>query len=169
MPGVSITVEGEAIQGQRTAESEANGSYRFLYLPQGEYRVTYQKSRFKKIVYESAKVEVNKTITMNVTMQISDIEETVVVSGNSPIVDVQNATVGTNFAESRLGNIPIQRYVFALLAETPGITMPRADVGINTAGTQSSYRAYGLSGQSITTVDGVNVTAGSDGVGAYLD
>ena len=30
MPGVSITVEGAAIQGQRTAESEANGSYRFL-------------------------------------------------------------------------------------------------------------------------------------------
>jgi hypothetical protein len=113
-PGVSITVEGDAIQGQRTAESEANGSYRFLYLPQGEYRVTYQKSKFKTIVYEGAKVEVNKTITMNVTM-------------------------------------------------------PRVDVGGNTAGTQSAYRAYGLSGQSITTVDGVNITAGSDGVGAYLD
>ena len=76
MPGVSITVEGAAIQGQRTAESEANGSYRFLYLPPGEYRVTYQKARFKKIVYEGAKVEVGKTLTMNVTMQIADIEET---------------------------------------------------------------------------------------------
>ena len=54
LPGVSITVEGAAIQGQRTAESEANGSYRLLYLPQGEYRVTYQKSEFKKIVYEAA-------------------------------------------------------------------------------------------------------------------
>src|SRR5262245_22753063 len=169
MPGVSITVEGEAIQGQRTAESEANGSYRFLYLPQGEYRVTYQKSKFKKIVYEGARVEVNKTITMNVTMQIADIEETLVVTGSSPIVDVQNATVGTNFGEAMLRDIPNQRDLYALLAETPGITMPRADVGGNTAGTQSSYRAYGLSGQSITTVDGVNITAGSDGVGAFID
>jgi len=33
MPGVSITVEGDAIQGQRTAVSEDNGSYRLLYLP----------------------------------------------------------------------------------------------------------------------------------------
>lgn len=169
MPGVSITVEGDAIQGQRTAESEANGSYRFLYLPQGEYRVTYQKSKFKKIVYEGAKVEVNKTITMNVTMQIADIEETLVVTGSSPIVDVQNATVGTNFGDAMLRDIPNQRDLFALLAETPGITMPRADVGGNTAGTQSSYRAYGLSGQSITTVDGVNITEGSAGVGAYID
>jgi hypothetical protein len=169
LAGVSITVEGDAIQGQRTAESEANGSYRFLYLPQGEYRVTYQKSRFKKIVFEGAKVEVNKTITMNVTMQIADIEETVVVTGGSPIVDVKNATVGTNFGEAMLRDIPNQRDLFALLAQTPGITMPRADVGGDTAGTQSSYRAYGLSGQSITTVDGVNITAGSDGVGAYID
>jgi len=169
MPGVSITVEGVAIQGERTAESEANGSYRILYLPQGEYRVTYQKSNFKKIVYEGAKVEVNKTVTMNVTMQIADIEETLVVTGSSPIVDVQNATVGTNFGEAMLRDIPNQRDLFALLAETPGITMPRADVGGNTAGTQSAYRAYGLSGQSITTVDGVNITEGSSGVGAYID
>ncbi len=120
MPGVSITVEGDAIQGQRTAESEANGSYRFLNLPQGEYRVTYQKSTFKKIVYEGAKVEVNKTITMNVTMQIADIEETLVVTGGSPIVDVKSATVGTNFGEAMLRDIPNQRDLFALLAQTPG-------------------------------------------------
>jgi hypothetical protein len=169
MAGVSITVEGDAIQGQRTGESEANGSYRFLYLPQGEYRVTYQKSKFKKIVYEGAKVEVNKTITMNVTMQIADIEATLVVTGSSPIVDVQNATVGTNFGEAILRDIPNQRDLFALLAETPGITMPRADVGGNTAGTASSYLAYGISGQSITTVDGVNITVGSAGIGAYID
>ena len=92
-----------------------------------------------------------------------------VVTGSSPIVDVQNATVGTNFGEAMLRDIPNQRDLFALLAETPGITMPRVDVGGNTAGTQSAYRAYGLSGQSITTVDGVNITAGSDGVGAYID
>ena len=77
-----------------------------------------------------------------------------------PIVDVQNATVGATFGEAMLRDIPNQREIFALLAETPGITMPRPDVGGNTAGTQSAYRAYGLSGQSITTVDGVNITDG---------
>ena len=169
LPGVSITVAGDAIQGQRTVESEANGSYRFLHLPPGEYRVTYQKSGFKKIVYEGAKVELGKTLTMNVTMQIADIEETVVVTGSSPIVDVRNATVGTNFGASMLRDIPNQRDLFALLALTPGITMPRPDIGGNTAGTQSPYRAYGLSGQSITTVDGVNITVGSAGLGAYID
>jgi hypothetical protein len=170
LPGVSITVEGDAIQGQRTAVSEGTGSYRFLNLPQGAYKVTFQKAKFKTIVYEGAKVEVNKTVTMNVTMRIADVEETLVVRG-SPIVDVKNATVGTNFGASMLSDIPHQRDLFALLAQTPGITMPRMDIGGNTAGTQSAYRAYGLSGQTITTVDGVNVTQGfnSEAVGAYLD
>jgi hypothetical protein len=169
LAGVSITVEGNAIQEPRTAESEANGSYRFLNLPQGEYRVTYQKSKFKKIVYEGAKVEVNKTITLNVTMQIADVEETVVVTGSSPIVDVRSATVGTNFGAEMLRDVPNQRDLAALLAATPGITLLRPDIGGDTAGTPSTYRAYGLSGQTITTVDGVNITAGSAGVGAYID
>ncbi len=172
LPGVSITLEGDAIQGRRTVESEANGSYRFLYLPPGEYRVMYLKSGFKKLAYEGAKVELGKTLTMNVTMQIADIEETVVVTGGSPIVDVRNATVGTNWGATFLRDVPHQRDLFALLALTPGITMPRPDIGGNTAGTQSGYRTYGLSDQSSTqsstTVDGVNIV-GSAGLGAYID
>ena len=95
--------------------------------------------------------------------------DVITVTAANPIVDVQNATIATNFAGPMLRDIPNQRDVFALLAQTPGITMPRPDVGGNTAGTQSTYRAYGLSGQSITTVDGVNITAGADNVGAYID
>ena len=169
MPAVSVTVEGTAIQGKRTGESEANGSYRFLNLPPGEYRVTYQKARFKTIVYESAKVEVGKTITMNVTMQIADGELSVVVTGTSPVVDVRNATVGTNFDAPMLRDIPSQRDLSALLALTPGITVTRVDVGGDTSGTQYPFRAYGLAGQTITTVDGVNVTDGSVGVGAHTN
>src|SRR5688500_14976945 len=129
LAGVSITVEGKAIQEPRTAESEANGSYRLLNLPHGEYRVTYQKARFKTIVYEGAKVEVNKTITMNVTMPIAVTDETVVVTGRSPIVDVRSATVGTNFGATMLRDVPNQRDLTALLAATPGITLPRPDIG----------------------------------------
>jgi hypothetical protein len=93
----------------------------------------------------------------------------ITVTAANPIVDVQNATVATNFGTAMLRDIPNQRDVFALLAQTPGITVPRPDVGGNTAGTQSVYRAYGLAGQSITTVDGVNITSGADAVGAYID
>ena len=97
------------------------------------------------------------------------VADVITVTATAPIVDVQNATVATSFAGAMLRDIPNQRDVFALLAQTPGIVVPRPDVGGNTAGTQSQYRAYGLSGQSITTVDGVNIMAGADNVGAYID
>lgn len=97
------------------------------------------------------------------------ITEVTLVESSNPIVDMQNATVGTTFAGAMMRDIPNQRDVFALLAQTPGITMPRPDIGGNTAGTQSTYRAYGLFGQSITTVDGVNITSGADLIGAYID
>lgn len=83
--------------------------------------------------------------TPNVSGQVRDEsgppthEVTLVVMDSAPIVDMQNATVGTTFAGAMLRDIPNQRDVFALLAQTPGITMPRPDVGGNTAGTQSSY------------------------------
>src|SRR6185436_7539202 len=54
-------------------------------------------------------------------------------------------------------------------AQTPGISLPRVDVGGNTAGTQSPFRAYGLSGQTIATVDGVNITDLASGIGGYID
>lgn len=156
--GVSITVEGAAIMGKRTTESEANGSYRFLYLPPGEYRVTYRTPGFKTLVYERETVELGKTLTRNVTMRIAEVDEAVVVTGRSPIVDVRSATVSTIWGATFLRDIPNQRDLFGLLAQTPGITMLLPDIGGNTVGTQPSYRVYGMDGQSSTTVDGVKVT-----------
>ena len=170
LSGVAITVEGDAIQGQRTAVSEANGSYRLLNLPPGEYRVTYQKSKFKTIVYEGAKVEVNKTLTMNVTMQIAGVEVTLVVTGSSPIVDVKNATIGTNFGDVILCTTsPTSATSLPCLPDT---LASRCLAWTSAAIPRERSRPIGrtgLAGQSITTVDGVNITPGSDGVGAYLD
>ena len=102
IPGVTITVEGTAIQGQRTAVSEANGSYRVLYLPPGEYRVTFQMPGFKKIVYEGAKVEVGKTTTMNVTMQVADFEDTLVLVGRSPTANSRKPRAQKWFSAGRI-------------------------------------------------------------------
>jgi hypothetical protein len=168
MPGVTITVEGAAIQIQRKTESGTNGSYRFTYLAPGEYRVTFEKPGFKKIVHESTKVELGRTVSIDVTMQIADVGETVVVTSSSPIVDVRNATVGAVWGATFLRDIPNQRDIFALLSMTPGITMQRPDIGGNRAGEQSEYRAYGVLGQSKTTVEGVDITVRS-GLGAYID
>jgi len=59
--------------------------------------------------------------------------------------------------------------MWALLAATPGVIMSNIDVGGNRAGTQTGYRAYGLSGQVRTSVEGINTTEGTGGAGFYYD
>ena len=190
-----VTVAGQAVTG--AAKAPVRNAV-VTVLPAGEPRAVDQDGRFTLTVPPgrfrvdvSATGFVNQRVDLTVVAGMSAIEivleatpefrESVTVSGRGPtvsasrpdkappIVDVRDATVATTFGEPMLRDIPNQRDLFALLAATPGITMPRVDVGGNTAGTQSPYRAYGLSGQSITTVDGVNITTGADGVGAYID
>ena len=59
--------------------------------------------------------------------------------------------------------------MWALLAATPGVVMSNIDVGGNRAGTQTGYRAYGLSGQVRVSVEGINTTEGTGGAGFYFD
>ena len=59
--------------------------------------------------------------------------------------------------------------MWSLLAVTPGVQMPRIDVGGNRAGTQTAYSAYGLTGQVRVLIEGINTTEGTGGAGFYFD
>jgi hypothetical protein len=169
IPGAVITVtaaEGGAVSRTITG---ADGRFEIGGLEQGRFAVVGELPGLLPAVIPEVVLAAGGSRSVTLELSVPGVSEVTMVATRNPIVDVQNATVGTNFAGAMLRDIPNQRDVFALLAQTPGITMPRPDVGGNTAGTQSPYRAYGLSGQSITTVDGVNINAGADSVGAYID
>jgi hypothetical protein len=169
IPGAVITVTAAARGAISRTTAGADGRFEIGGLAWGRYAVIGEHPGLLPAVIPELVLAAGGSRSLILELKVPGITEVTLVSTRSPIVDVQNATVGTNFAGAMLRDIPNQRDVFALLAQTPGITMPRPDVGGNTAGTQSPYRAYGLSGQSITTVDGVNITAGADDVGAYID
>jgi hypothetical protein len=169
IPGAVITVTGAARGDISHTTAGADGRFEIGGLASGRYAVIGEQPGLLPAVIPELVLGPGGPAAVILELKVPGIAEVTLVATRHPIVDVQNATVGTNFAGAMLRDIPNQRDVFALLAQTPGIAMPRPDIGGNTAGTQSSYRAYGLSGQSITTVDGVNITAGADDVGAYID
>src|SRR5688572_18761324 len=169
VPGAVITITAAARGAISRTTADADGRFEIGGLARGRYAVTGEQPGLLPAVIPELGLAAGASRSVILELKVPGITEVTLVSTRNPIVDVQNATVGTNFAGAMLRDIPNQRDVFALLAQTPGITMPRPDVGGNTAGTQSPYRAYGLAGQSITTVDGVNITAGADDVGAYID
>jgi len=169
VPGAVVTFTPAARGDVSRAIAGADGRFELNGLERGRYEVIGEQPGLLPAVIPELILTAGASRSVVLELKVPGITEVTRVETRHPIVDVQNATVATSFAAPMLRDIPNQRDVFALLAQTPGITMPRPDVGGNTAGTQSPYRAYGLSGQSITTVDGVNITAGADDVGAYID
>jgi hypothetical protein len=169
IPGAVITVTAEARGAISRTTAGADGRFEIGGLARGRYAVMGEGPGLQPAVIPELVLAAGASRSVVLELKVPGITEVTLVATRNPIIDLQNATVGTNFGGAMLRDIPNQRDVFALLAQTPGIAMPRPDVGGNTAGTQSSYRAYGLSGQSITTVDGVNITSGTDQIGAYID
>jgi Carboxypeptidase regulatory-like domain/TonB dependent receptor-like, beta-barrel len=171
IPGVTATLTSPAIQGSRTTITDEAGNYRFILLPPGTYTVKYELPGFKTLVREGIIVEGSKTATLPISLEVATVAETVTVTGESPVVDVQNATVGVAFNSTLLRDLPNARDVWAVLRETPGVSITGTgfDVGGSTAGTQKGYRGYGVSGQTWITVDGVSTTEGTSGAGMYYD
>lgn len=158
IPGVTVTIKSPAMQGEKQTITDESGGYRFNLLTQGNYTVTYQLPGFKTLIREGVVVSVGRTTTLNIALEVATLAATVTVTGESPVVDVQNATVGVNFNQSLLRDLPNARDIWVVLSQTPGITTTRFDVVGSTMGTQTGYRSYGFAGQNWVTLDGINTT-----------
>ena len=100
---------------------------------------------------------------------VASLQETITVSGESPVVDTSATRIQTNFDQQELASIPNARDMWSLLAATPSVTLNRVDVGGSTMGTQTTYFAYGYSGQNRPLIEGINTTEGTAAAGFYLD
>ena len=169
IPGVEVALTSPAVQGEKTTLTDEAGNYRFLLLPPGVYTVTYQLAGFQKLIREGIIVQVDRTTTLNVAIGVATRAETVTVTGESPVVDVQNVNVSSAFNQTLLESLPTARDLWAVLRETPGLQMTGFDVGGSSMGTQTGYRTYGRTGQNWTTLDGVATTEGTATTGVYYD
>jgi len=169
IPGVSIGITSPAIQGQRDTVTDEGGNYRFANLPIGTYTVKFELPGFKTIVRQDIIVQGGVTVTLNQALEVATVAETVTVTGESPVVDVEQAKIGVNFGSAVKDNVINARNYWALLAQSPGLLTTTPDVGGSTMGTQVGYRSYGLSGQVQVYLDGVNLTEGKDSGSMYGD
>src|SRR5262245_54411436 len=170
IPGVSIVLTSPAVMGERTQVSSEAGTYRFTLLPPGVYSLKFELPGFKTLLRDGIQMSVGFSATVNVALEVATASETVTVTGESPIIDLESAMVSTNFNANITNVLPNARDVWSTLAITPGISVvSRHDVGGSTAGTQSGYRTYGTNSQNWYVVDGVYVTEGTGAASFYYD
>jgi hypothetical protein len=169
LPGVSVTAVGPALIQAQTTVTGADGTYRYPALPPGLYTVTFELAGFQTLRREEIRLGLNQTLSVDAQLQLSSLQETVTITGESPTVDVKSTTVGTNFTKELLQDIPNARDVWAAMAQAPGFQMTGYDVGGSHTGTQTGYQTYGVGDQNKTLLEGINVTEGTGGNAGYFD
>ncbi|MDP2914292.1 MAG: TonB-dependent receptor [Candidatus Aminicenantes bacterium] len=173
LPGVTITITSAALlKGTASTTTSPTGAFRFSFLSPGSYEMTFTLSGFKTVKKTGVEISIRKTTSMRVTMEVSALEETVTVIGESPVVDIKTSTIQTNFTQAMLQKLPSARDPWVIMEMTPGVVMDRQNVGGSTSGSQSSAYAHGtMRNQTSYNIDGVNMTdAAANGATAmYFD
>ncbi len=169
LPGVTVNATSPAQIGTLTVITNEEGIYRFPSVPPGEYKLEFTLPGFKTLVRDGIRVTLGFNSAVSISLGVASVQETVTVSGESPVVDSSATRLQTNYDQQALASLPNARDMWSLLGATPSITLNRVDVGGSTAGTQTTYFAYGYSGQNRPLIEGINTTEGTAAAGFYLD
>ena len=164
LPGVTVEAASPAlIEKVRTVVTDAAGQYKIVSLSPGRYSVTFTLPGFATVKREDIDLPANFTAPINADLRVGTIEETVTVSGQSPVVDTQNTSVRNLIPKDILDSIPTNKTLGAWAALTPGIVVAGTamDVG-GSKGEQSLRLAIhgGHGGEQRVLVDGMNTSGG---------
>jgi len=107
LPGANVIIKSPAlILPQMATVTNEKGQYRFSALPSGTYTVTVEIPGMKTLVREGIIVEAGRVTSLDLTLEPSAVEETVVVTGQAPIVDTETTTTSNRFTKDLLENLP---------------------------------------------------------------
>ena len=120
LPGVTVTATSPSALGAQTTITSETGNYRFPALPPGVYTVTYELAGFNAVRREGIQLALGFTATLNIELALATLQETVTVTGESPVIDTTATRVQQNFKVEQLQSIPNGRDMWSLLAVTPG-------------------------------------------------
>jgi hypothetical protein len=169
LPGVTVTARSPSLMGVRTTVSEGDGKYSIASLPSGPYELTFELSGFQSFKRANVVLAIGQILTIDGQLQVASLQESVTVTGASPVVDMQSSKVGTDFTTDKLVGVPTATDVWAVLGQASGVRMNGFDVGGSHKSQQTGYESFGIRNQNRVLNDGVDTTEGSGGAGFYAD
>ena len=159
LPGIEIRIQSPNLQGTRSLLSSKNGEFTFHLLPVGEYRLTFRLDGFSTVIQERVIVRLGRVTNLRVVMKPSDIQEEILVTAPSPLIDKTSTDTSYTIGGEELEKIPVQnRTVVDVVKFTPGVTGVRVNTrrGTSTEG-QPSFRGEGEEGNT-WIVDGLAIS-----------
>ena len=172
LPGVVVEAASAAlIEKVRTAVTDGTGRYRVVSLPPGVYIVTFTLPGFSTVRREGVALEGSFAATVNVELQVGTVEETVTVSGETPIVDVQNVQRQQVITSEALALIPANRSFEHLASLVPGIQLNTSaqNVGGINGPVPPFFGGHGGSGfEGRLRMDGIGTGGATGGVSLLI-
>ncbi|HEV8346166.1 MAG TPA: carboxypeptidase-like regulatory domain-containing protein [Vicinamibacterales bacterium] len=169
LPGVTVSVSSPALMGLRTATTTETGNYQFTGLPPGTYEVKYELSGFSTLRRDDIRVLVAQTTRLDIELAVGSLQETVTVSGESPVVDVSSTTTQTNISKDLYEAIPTGRNPWVMAGLVPGVVTGRLDVGGTEGMQQYNLEAFGSAdSQKSFSIDGLKTNWGGGGGGSTM-
>src|SRR5262245_60251483 len=162
LPGVTVEVSSPAlIEKVRSATTDGSGQYQIVQLRPGTYTVTFTLPGFTVVKRENVELTSDFTATINADLKVGAVEETITVSPEAPVVDVQNITTRTVMTRDVLDAIPTGRNIQAV-----GIMIPGTNIAVGGGGAisrdvggsgnlQQSPLQYRGSADTVQTIEGM--------------
>ncbi|HUR32553.1 MAG TPA: TonB-dependent receptor [Vicinamibacterales bacterium] len=173
LPGVTVEAASpELIEKVKTVVTDDRGLYTIVDLRPGVYTVTFSLTGFSTFKREGLELPASFTATVNADLKVGSLEETITVSGSSPIVDTSSAKKAVALERELLDAIPSGRTAQAFGQLVPGITNAAPDVGGAHAISQVGMSIRGNAGKETTVMlDGIqlNGACGNGSTQAYTN
>jgi hypothetical protein len=175
LPGVTVEATSPAlIEKTRSAVTDGSGQYRIENLRPGVYAVTFTIVGFSTVKRDAIELTGFFTAAVNAEMRVGTVEETITVTGETPIVDVQNAQRQTVLSKDVINAIPTAGTYNALLVLVPGLFGGQQDVSMGPCNS-CTFSAHGaiLSGgransEARLLLDGLSIAVPQAGGTNYL-
>ena len=167
MPGVTVEAASPVlIEKVKAVVSDGNGNYRITDLRPGVYSVSFSLTGFNTYRREGLELPADFTATLNAELKVGALEETITVTGESPIVDVSSTSRTQVLSRDVLDAVPTGRTIYGMSQLVTGVQLSTPDVGGSRAMQQSYMSTRGLtSANNIVQIDGLMIN-GLDGDGA---
>jgi hypothetical protein len=168
LPGVTVEVSSpELIEKTRTATTDDGGRYRIVDLRPGAYTVTFSLQGFNALKREGVTLQGSAVATVDAELKVGGLEETVTVTGETPIVDVQSTRRQTTIDNEVITSLPVTRSYGSLMQLMPNtITQGGAASDVQTApGMVVFGGAGGRSNEGRLNIDGISVGSAFNGAG----
>jgi hypothetical protein len=167
LPGVTVEATSPVlIEKARTAVTDGSGQYRITELSPGTYALTFTLSGFTVVRRADVEVRGSGVIPVNAELRVGALEETITVTGESPLVDTQTTRRETVLTAETVSVLPATRSYGALLSAVPGLMTNNTSLGAMTNPFMTMFTANGgRANEGRMTIDGLPVAASFNGGG----